>query len=620
MFGINISIVSHVTGIRITQNPIEVVNKTFSYIVVGGGTAGLAVASRLAENPRISILVIEAGPDAQNDSLVNDPANANVAFPKVYNWFYNTTAQSAGGRILTMAQGKVLGGSSSINSMCWTRGTIDQYDSFERLGNPGWNFTTMLKYMKKSERYNLPNKQQIQLGATVDPRVHGFDGYVNAGFPQPYEGTVAARNFTEALRIAIPGLVENRDVASGIPNGAARFQFSLKPGNDTVARAGGNVRSSSANAYIYPSLQMKPNLVILTGHQATSIVWGTRSNNLSRASGVNFITTPTENVDPGTAFLVRVNREVIVASGTIGSPHFVELSGIGNSSILERVGISVQVNLPAVGTNLQDQALNLFSYSVLPKTPLSDFTVINEPVTPNVAFADIRQILGEMADPAGTDLLHTVLARARAVVSSGAFTSEEGLVKVLTAQARSIVDLQAPVIEYSFVLPGPGTGTINLIFWNLLPQWRGTVHVRSRNPAVHPELNPFYLTGAAFDLHLKGNASRMARKIFAASPLKELAGKELLPGFVTVPENASDPQWQQFVKSTYVPVFHPVGSVPMLPRNDGGAVGPDLVVYGTANVRVVDASVIPIQLSAHLSATVYGIAEKAADMIGDSGP
>jgi len=186
------------------------------------------------------------------------------------------------------------------------------------------------------------------------------------------------------------------------------------------------------------------------------------------------------------------------------------------------------------------------------------------------------------------------------------------------AQARSIVDLEAPVIEFLSVISAPETGFIGFSFWNLLPQWRGTVHVKSSNPSVRSALNPEYLTGAAFDLYLKGNASQLARKIFATSPLKELVGEEILPGLASVPQNASELQWQEFVTGTYVPVFHPVGSVPMLPQNDGGAVSHDLIVYGTSNVRVVDASIIPIQLSAHLSATVYSIAEKAADLIKHS--
>ncbi|KAF5387054.1 hypothetical protein D9615_001538 [Tricholomella constricta] len=458
----------------------------------------------------------------------------------------------------------------------------------------------MTQYMKKSENYHLPNPQQISLGATVNPDVHGYNGKVDAGFPQPYEATVAAGYIVEAARAAIPGLAQNPDVASGKPNGAARFQYSIKPGNKTVVAPDGNTRSSSANAYIYPSLQKKSNLIILIGHQASGLVWGSRSGSLSRATGVKFISTPLLNAELGPEYVVKVCNEVIIASGAIGSPHFLELSGIGDRRILEQVGIPVEVDLPAVGTNLQDQALNTVIYTVSPDAPASEFTTYNAPLTPAVAFVDIEQILGaDAANEVGKDLIESIPIRAKKIVSSGAFTSEMGLVKILRAQAESILEHKAPVIEYSFAVSQPAFGERFIV-------------------------DPQFFLGSDLDIWLKGNATRLARKIFNTSPLKEYTVAEIVPGLTTVPENASDAQWQGFVKSSYSAVLHPIGSVSMLPRNDGGAVGPDLVVYGTANVRVVDSSIIPIQLSAHLSSTVYGVAEKpltlykAADMIKSS--
>ncbi|KAG5636285.1 hypothetical protein H0H81_008540 [Sphagnurus paluster] len=178
----------------------------------------------------------------------------------------------------------------------------------------------MLRYMQKSERYHLPNSEQIQLGAKVDPTVHGFDGYVNAGFPQPYEVASASERYVASIRAAIPGLAENNDVASGTPNGVARFQYSITPGNGTFPALGGNTRSSSANAYIYPSLTTKTNLVILTEHQASSIIWHQRRPVAlgSRAAGVNFIATQVKDSGNPGPLSVKVRREVIVSSGAIG--------------------------------------------------------------------------------------------------------------------------------------------------------------------------------------------------------------------------------------------------------------------------------------------------------------
>ncbi|KAG6873792.1 hypothetical protein C0995_011017 [Termitomyces sp. Mi166 len=570
-----------VNGIHITSDPTDVLNKTYTYVVVGGGTAakktdfgsGLAVASRLAEDPSSTILVIEAGLNAQNDSLINNPGQA-IPAAALYDWQYNTTVQAVGGNILHMIQlvtkkiGKVLGGSSSINGMCWTRGTIDQYNSIEELGNPGWNFESLLQYMKKAEIYHLPNSQQVSLGATDEPQVHGFDGKVNAGFPQPYEATVAAQKTEMAFQAVISHLAENRDLASGNPNGVARFQYSIKPGNRTEITPDGNLRSSSANAYIYPSLEKKDNLIILTGHQATTIVWSKQSGTLSQATGVRFIPTPAADETPVPEFEVALNREIIVASGAIG------------------------VDLPAVGTNLQDQALNLNAFMVPPNRPPEEYTAINAPLSSTVAFLDVEQVLGVgAAHGAGSDLSRSVVQRAKNIVSSGAFTSESGLVKVLQIQAKSIFNFKAPVIEISIQLTQPSSGfgvpLLGANWWNLIPQWRGTVHIKSNNPSVHPEVNPRYYADTKFDLFLKGNATRLARKLFNTSPLKEYVAEELIPGLAVLPDNATDAEVQAYVISTYQPTLHPIGSVPMLPREYGGAVGPDLVVYGTANVRVV---------------------------------
>ncbi|KAG5636284.1 hypothetical protein H0H81_008539 [Sphagnurus paluster] len=487
-----------------------------------------------------------------------------------------------------MTQGKVLGGSSSINGMCWTRATIDQYDSLERLGNPGWNFKSLFKWAQN----------QISLGVNAKAEAHGYNGKVNVGFPQPYEAAVVIGHLVTAARAAIPDLAANPDVASGNPNGAARFQFSIKPSDATASTPGGNIRSSSANAYIYPSLLEKPNLVILVEHQATRLVWQEKSTSLSRASGVKFIATPLPQAAPGPEFIVNIVNEAIVASGAIGSPHFLELSGVGDPRILKKVGIPVQVDLPAVGTNLQDQALNTVIYAITPDAPASEYTILNGALTPAVAFVDIEQVLGaKWARAMGKDLVESIPARAKAIVSSGAFTT--------------------PVIEFSMAVSQPtfGDRLIGTAFWNLIPQWRGTVHVKSNNPSVHSELDPQFFIGHDIDIYLKGNATRLARKIFGTSPLKEYVVAELVPGLTAIPNNASDIQWQNYVTSGYSAVLHPIGTVPMLPQKDGGAVGPDLVVYGTSNVRVVDSSILPVQISAHLSSTVYGIAEKAVDMI-----
>jgi len=514
----------------------------------------------------------------------------------------------------------VLGGSSSINGQEYARGTVDQYDTLEKLGNPGWNWDSMLKYMKKSEGFHVPSAAQKQQGATYEPSVHGYHGPLSVAYPVPYSASTSYQAFLSSAEKTISGLNPSPDVADGHPNGGSPLFFTIKPGN--ASSPGGNRRSSSAVAYIYPALESgtKEGLTILTGHQATGIVWAKKENDVSTAAGVKFVSTPAVNSTIGEGILVEVKREVIVASGSLGSPHFLELSGIGNPTVLQKASIPVEVDLPSVGTNYQDGASAIQLYNLAPNVNLSDIQTTNSPGTGASALVNITQILGEAAAKrAIEELQRTIPQRAAALVASGASTSVQGLEKVFRYQAESIANQNAPVIEMTYFPDAEGSGGISgVVQFGLLPQARGTVHIISNNPSVRSSVDPRFLT-EQFDRELLGNSTKLTRRVFSSSPLSQFYTGESVPGLTSVPENATDAQWQGFIMGNYNPVLKGTGSVSMLPREDGGAVDSKLLVYGTSNVRVVDASVFPLQISAaHLSATVYGIAEKAADLIRSS--
>ncbi|KZS98576.1 alcohol oxidase [Sistotremastrum niveocremeum HHB9708] len=601
------------SALSIVTDPSTVASKSFTHVIVGGGTAGLTVASRLSEVSKNKILVIEAGPNERGNPTIDDPAQETNSVGE-FGWFYNTVPQQVGGLVQTIYQGEVLGGSSAINGMQWTRGTKDQYDAFQALGSPGWNFSSLLTYMKKSEIYHVPNAEQRARGATSVPSVHGTQGQVNVGFPQPWGAWVSYQSHISSVLATFPDAQRNPDIGTGTPNGASVFVYSIKPG--TSETPGGNVRSSSAAAYIYPFLgtSAKPNLTILVGHQATTIVWDRAAGKPGKpkAIGVKFAATPAANTTIGTVYSVVVQDEVIVSSGALGSPRFLELSGIGDKNILKKAGVPVMVDLPSVGTNLQDQPLTTSLYQIKPGQNSSVIETANQITEGSVAYIELNQILGAKGPAAGQYLLNSISDRAQAIVKTGGFTSVSGLKKVLQYQANSIVNEKAPVVEYSFAV-NLINGTFAHLVWNLLPQVRGTIHITSSNPAIYPALDPKYLT-TQFELDLHGNATKLSRTIFGKQPLASLWNGEIFPG-QNLSTTATDAQWQKFIAATYTPVLHPVGTVALLPQEDGGAVDPNLIVYGTQNVRVVDSSIIPIQISAHLSATVYGIAERAADII-----
>ncbi|KAF8986906.1 hypothetical protein BDQ17DRAFT_1375624, partial [Cyathus striatus] len=541
--------ITSVHSLTITDDPTSILNHTFDYIIVGGGTAGLTVANRLTEDKQTTVLVIEAGDDLRNDTRTTDPGLYAVADYTNISWGYVTTNQSIGGKQQVIDAGKVLGGSSAINGMQWSRGTVGQYDALEELGNEGWNFKTMQQYTKKAEHFHTPNANQTSLGVGFNATAHGQNGNIDSvnSTAQTYPGLRADNTV---------------DQCDGDPRGVARCAYSITPGSSDGATQ--NIRSSSAHGFIFSLAPGdRPNLYILTGHLATKIV----------------------------------AKEVIVSSGALGSPKFLELSGIGDRKILENFDIPVVADLPSVGTNLQDQAgiPNAFTGTDLLNEPPGHTSVAGV-----AAFVTLPQILGSDAAAEYVQLMQsTIKARAGSIVSSGAAVSVKGWRRLfnLTLCDYSMSFVSAPVVEIAYILI-PGALS------------RGTVHIASADPRVPPAVNPNYLTDTQ-DFSLLVNMSMVLRRIWSPATVKQFASTEVLPGANV----QSDEDFVNFVTDNYMAITHPIGSLAMLPRDMGGAVDSNLRVYGVRGVRVVDASVLPIQISAHPSSTVYGIAEKAADLI-----
>ncbi|KAF8998505.1 hypothetical protein BDQ17DRAFT_1361893 [Cyathus striatus] len=602
--------ITSVKSLTITDDPTAILNHTFDYIIVGGGTAGLTIANRLTEDKQTTVLVIEAGDDLRNDTRTTDPGLFAVADYTNISWGYVTTNQAVGGKQEVINAGKVLGGSSAINGMQWTRGTVGQYDALEELGNEGWNFETMQQYMKKAENFHIPNANQTSFGVGFVATTHGKGGNIDSGFPNPYP--CPSCKLWDALvnstAQTYPGIrADNKiDQCDGDPRGVARCSYSITPGSsDGVTQ---NIRSSSAHGFIFSLAPgERPNLSILTGHLATKIVWKIKTQ-LQPPSPEGVAFEVLTNTSSSQSFVAQVAKEVIVASGALGSPKFLELSGIGDRKILENFDIPVVADLPSVGTNLQDQAgiTNAFIGTDLLNGPPGHASVAGVAV-----FVTLPQILGPNAAADYVQLLQsTIKTRAGSLVSSGAAVSVKGMEKILTIQARQYGQEDAPVAEISsFFTPG-SPNVAGSASWVLIPQYRGTVHIASSDPRVPPAVDPNYLSETQ-DFSLLVNMSMVLRRIWSPPAVKQFTSTEILPGAGVQTEE----DFANFVTNNYIPITHPIGSLAMLPQDMGGSVDSNLRVYGVQGVRVADASVLPIQISAHLSSTVYGIAEKAADSI-----
>ncbi|KAL5639513.1 hypothetical protein ACGC1H_006223 [Rhizoctonia solani] len=336
-----------------STNGADFSSQTFDYVVIGGGTAGLALAARLSDNPEVSVGVIEAGPYYENDPLINTPALAGQLQGNAkYDWMFKSVPQShVNNRILPLPRGKALGGSSTINLMVFNRASEAEYEAWERLGNPGWNWKNLLPYMKSAERFiGIDPFRVNHTGATsgdIYP-TQGTKGPIAASFNKWYSDIVLPyRESMANLNVPI-----NFDPDSGNP-------FGLYNSATAVNRTTGT-RSYAANTY-FAYNSRRQNFVVLTGAQATKVEFRSPMNGKSdeklTATGVSFLYN-------STTYTVRAKQEVILSAGTFQTPQLLELSGIGNATILRQNGITPLVDLPGVGENLQDHLFLSSSYEL----------------------------------------------------------------------------------------------------------------------------------------------------------------------------------------------------------------------------------------------------------------
>ncbi|KAF9508779.1 GMC oxidoreductase [Hydnum rufescens UP504] len=575
----------------VVTNPVLASNRTFDYIILGGGLAGLTVANRLSENCTISVLVIEAGQDNRDDPRIYDIYQYGSTHGTSLEWSY----PSNGGVI---RGGRTLGGSSSVNGAIWTRGTKQQYDAWSQLLDPidasvGWNWDGLLSYMKKAESFSAPTSQQRAKGADYVASCHGSRGPVNVAFPNLMYGGPQQSYFASVM--VKFGLAKNPDLNGGTPNCVSFPPLSLNK-ND------GDHRSSSATAYLSPVESTRTNWMTLVGQQVTKIIFNPSTVHPRVATGVQFGTLS------GARYTAFARREVIVAAGSIGSPKILQLSGIGDATALSSLGIASIVDLKTVGKNLQEQTINIMAANT------TYFDVGGRGPSDAIAYPNIYQLFGTQANAMISHIQSSLPAWAAS--QAGSALSAGALRNIYTIQSNLIIAQNAPIAEVTFKTKNSGD-KIGTNIWQLLPFSRGTVQISSSNPFDIPEIKVNFFA-IDFDMATQIAAARFTRHAFQTAPLSTLSTGESLPGFTLVPDSpdhGSTANWTSWIMNNARPVAHPIATCAMMSRSLGGVVDAQLRVYDTKNVRVVDASIMPIQISAHLSSTVYGIAEKAADLI-----
>ncbi|RPD54778.1 GMC oxidoreductase [Lentinus tigrinus ALCF2SS1-7] len=590
----------------------EFASHSFDYVIIGGGTAGLVMAARLSEDPSVKVGVIEAGANHANVDSVDIPglAGSNM-FNPTFDWTFQSVPQKhANDRVIPQNRGKGLGGSSMINFGNFHRGPAHEYNAIEALGNPGWNWDEFLKYLKKVET-TLPspaNANPEYKLASPDPKFHGTSGPIFKSYPTH----IAALHVPFSDAFSALGVPRNPDPYNGENVGLMTMYSAVNPKTVT--------RSYAANAYYEPNAGRK-NLVVLTNTLVSRIIFEPGSTPL-KATGVEFLSDDKK-------YVASVKKEVILSAGALQTPQVLELSGIGNKDILSKHGIETLVDLPGVGENLQDHPYISATHEIDPSNDTLDF------------LWDAPEQIGaqmELYKTQKSGFLTSQPSAMYAFVSTKNLATEEQLREWKVKAEKAIQDApqglqgllrfqlqwllspssgEAEIIPYPGFFPGTGLKPVpksrysTMMCSTMHPFSRGTVHIASADPKTPPAIDPNYFANT-LDLDVLLASLKFALKVYATRPIKETVIRRIAPP----PElGESDEALVEYIKGGFGCVFHPVGTAAMLPRKDGGVVDPELKVYGTANLRVVDASILPLEMAGHIQATVYALAEKASDLI-----
>jgi choline dehydrogenase len=529
-----------------------VFEEEYDVVVAGAGSAGCVVATRLTEDPSISLCLLEAGGRDRNP-WIHIPLGFGKIVPNArYNWGYATEPEPGlNGRSIVWPRGKVLGGSGSINGLVFLRGAPSDFDEWERLGAEGWSYKDVLPYFKKSE-HNEP----------------GADQWRGQGGPMHISNiknpSTPARAFVEtATRLQIP---KNEDFNGEKIDGVGLVQLNVRKGR----------RVSTAVGYLKPNLNRR-NLTLKTNTQALRIIFEGK-----RAVGV-------EIEEKGKKRYIRARREVILSGGSINSPVLLLASGVGPADELQTMSVDVVHDLPGVGKNLQDHLLIRMVFKT--------------------------RIPGTLNEVSRNPVQSAKMAMEYALKQSGqlAVGATEATMFVKSRPSEPVPDLQFQCANFStegafkaglHKFPG-----FMFNFCVCRPHSRGEIKLRDQEGRFPPRIYANYMTHDE-DWRMMLAGWRIAKQIVETEPFKSLIDEQYLPG----PEVVTEDDFKEYVRNNASTVYHPSGTCRM-GSDEKAVTTPDLKVRGIEGLRVVDASVMPMVPSSNIHPATIMIAEKAADLI-----
>lgn len=527
--------------------------ESFDYIIVGAGSAGCVLANRLSENAQVSVLLVETG-GSDRSIFIQMPTALSIPMnTKKYAWQFHTQPEPfLNNREMHCPRGKVLGGSSSINGMVYVRGHARDFDEWQEHGAQGWDYQHCLPYFKKAEDWAFEENDYRATGGPL--AVNNGNNMQNPLYQAFIDAGVDA------------GYMQTNDYNAHQQEGFGPMHMTVKNG----------VRWSTANAYLKPAMK-RANLTIKTGVQVEKILLENK-----KAVGVEFFSGNKKSK----AF---ANKEVILSAGSIGSPHILQLSGIGDETTLKQAGIETQHHLPGVGQNLQDHLEFYFQYRC------------KQPITLNSQLGP----LSKLAIGVRWILFKTGLGATNHFESCGFIRSKPGV--------------EWPDLQYHF-LPAAmrydGKSAFDdhgfqLHIGHNKPKSRGWVKVKNANPTTPPEIQFNYLQHPD-DIEAFRACVRLSREIIAQPAMDAYRGKEIQPGEHIVSDEDIDAFVREFVESAY----HPCGTCRMGDNSDDMAViDSTMRVRGIQGLRVVDSSVFPTVPNGNLNAPTIMVAERAADII-----
>ena len=596
----------------------------FDFVIVGGGSAGAVIAARLSEDPTCSVALIEAGERPPEISSIPVACAAMQLDPDV-DWMYVADpGEKAGlglnGHRIPVPRGKMLGGSSSINYMMYVRGHPGDFDSWSEGGAVGWSYADVLPYFRKSE--GLVSSDEVE----IDAEAHNATGPLGVSVRSPV--LPVARDFVEAAEAAgIPrGDYNGRD-RGGATGVVSLTQHSMRSGR----------RSSTYTAFLEGEVERRSNLTIITGAQATRVVFDGEPGQLI-ATGVEYRNTS------GDIEIANAGKEVILSAGAIGSPHLLLLSGIGPQQELESAGVTCLLDQPHVGKHLKDHlmvplyfpapgagvSMNEIGLSMgsaalrgpdgpLPADPAADADLPSE-LQAMKKEADRR--LAEW-ETTGSGLIGSSLTDACVFCSTGLGDLHSHDMEIIFLAAGGDDTLVRSVLNIDTSLYfddpdkrlAPDTEAVYMLANPVLPHSEGEITLTSADPLKHPAIRMNYYSDP-YDLKVMVAAIRRALDIAEHWPRNRMVGPALVPPFLAekhgyvAGDEPSNALLEDIALHFSLTVYHHSCTCRI-----GDVVDPRLRVLGIGNLRVADASVMPNVTSGNTNAPSIMIGEKAAEMI-----